>query len=61
VSVTVGGQPANVLYAGAAPFEVEGVLQINIQLPPGVTGMKVLVTITVGSAASQFGVTVAIQ
>ncbi len=61
VSVTVGGQPATVLYAGAAPFEVEGVLQINIQLPPGVTGMKVPVTITVGSAASQSGVTVAIQ
>jgi hypothetical protein len=61
VSVTVGGQPATVLYAGAAPFEVEGVLQINIQLPPGVTGMKVPVTMTVGSAAGQSGVTVAIR
>jgi uncharacterized protein (TIGR03437 family) len=61
LSVQVGGQPAAVLYSGGAPGEVQGVFQINIQLPPGVTGAKVPVVLTVGSAASQPGVTLAIR
>jgi uncharacterized protein (TIGR03437 family) len=32
VSVTVGGQPATVAFAGAAPTFVDGLLQLNIQL-----------------------------
>jgi len=36
VSVTVGGQPAEVLYAGAAPQLVAGVMQINVRVPNGV-------------------------
>lgn len=61
VSVQVGGQPATVLYAGGAPQLVEGVLQINIQLPAGVTGAQVPVVFAMGSAASRSAVTVAIQ
>lgn len=61
VSVQVGGQDAVVLYAGAAPFLVAGVLQINIQLPPGVTGASLPLVVTIGDAASQPGVTVAVQ
>jgi len=61
VSVQVGGQPATVLYAGGAPGEVEGVLQINIQLPNGVTGPNVPVALTIGNVTSRPGVTVAIQ
>ncbi|HZL57912.1 MAG TPA: IPT/TIG domain-containing protein, partial [Bryobacteraceae bacterium] len=60
VSVTVGGQPAQVLYAGNAGGEVAGVTQINLQLPAGVTG-TVPVTVTVGGNISQTSVTVSIR
>jgi uncharacterized protein (TIGR03437 family) len=60
VSVQVGGQPATVLYAGSAAGEVAGVMQINLQLPAGVTG-QVPVVVTVGGQVSQGTVTVAIQ
>jgi uncharacterized protein (TIGR03437 family) len=60
VSVQVGGQPATVLYAGNAGGEVAGVMQINLQLPAGVTG-QVPVVVSVGGQVSQATVTVAIQ
>ena len=34
VTVTIGGQPVQVLYAGAAPGEVAGLMQVNVQIPP---------------------------
>ncbi len=37
VSVRIGGVPAEVVYAGAAPGMVAGVLQVNARIPPGVT------------------------
>jgi uncharacterized protein (TIGR03437 family) len=61
VSVTIGGIPAQVTYAGAAPYEVGGVLQINAQVPAGTPAGNVPVQITIGSAASQPGITVAVQ
>jgi uncharacterized protein (TIGR03437 family) len=36
VNVTIGGLPAVVNYAGAAPTLVAGVLQLNVQVPTGV-------------------------
>ncbi|HVW83682.1 MAG TPA: hypothetical protein VHB50_03340 [Bryobacteraceae bacterium] len=60
VSATVGGQPAQVLYAGNAGGEVAGVTQLNLQLPAGVTG-QVPVVVTVGGQSSQSTVTVSIQ
>jgi uncharacterized protein (TIGR03437 family) len=60
VSVTAGGQPAHVLYAGNAGGEVAGVVQVNLQLPPGVTGV-VPVILTIGAHSSQANITVAIQ
>jgi uncharacterized protein (TIGR03437 family) len=60
VSVTVGGQPATVLYAGNAGGEVAGVTQINLQLPTGVTG-TVPIVVTVGGVSSSSAVTVSIQ
>ena len=59
-SVTIGGKPAQVLYAGNAGGEVEGVVQVNVQLPVGVSGV-VPVVLQVGSHSSQSAVTVAIQ
>ena len=60
VSVKIGGQPATVLYAGAAPGFVAGVLQVNVQIPSGLTG-TVPVQLTIGSASSQPGLTVTLH
>ena len=60
VTATVGGQPATVLYAGAAPTLITGAVQINLQLPTGVTGNQVQVVITIDGVQSQT-VTIAIQ
>lgn len=62
VSVTIGGLPCQVNYAGAAPGFVSGLLQINAQVPAGVTpGPGVPVQITAGSVASPLNITVAVQ
>jgi uncharacterized protein (TIGR03437 family) len=60
VSATIGGQPAQVIYAGQAPGEVAGVMQVNLQVPNGVTG-DLAVILTVGGVASQTTATVAVQ
>ena len=62
VTVAIGGQSATVLYQGAAPQLVEGVSQINVQVPAGVTpGSAVPVTITVGGVPSVNTVTMAVK
>jgi len=62
VSVRIGGLDANVIYAGAAPELISGVLQVNVVVPEGVpSGPSVPVLIMVGTVISQPGVTVAIQ
>jgi uncharacterized protein (TIGR03437 family) len=60
VTVTIGGQPANVLYAAAAPFLPTGVLQINAQIPAGVTG-DAPVLVSVGGIPTSRMVTVAVK
>jgi uncharacterized protein (TIGR03437 family) len=60
VQVTVGGQPAQVLYAGNAGGEVAGVLQLNLRLPDGVTG-TVPIAVSAEGASSPATVTVSIQ
>ncbi len=62
VSVTIGGLPCQLSYEGAAPGLVSGVLQINAQVPAGVTpGPAVPVQIGIGTASSLPLVTVAVQ
>jgi uncharacterized protein (TIGR03437 family) len=62
VSVTIGGTPAEVAYAGSAPGNVVGLLQINVKVPPGApSGNAVPVVVTIGGASSQAGVTLAIR
>jgi uncharacterized protein (TIGR03437 family) len=52
-TVTVGGETATVLFAGAAPGLVDGVGQLNIQLSPNTpSGSVVPLVIRVGSAES---------
>lgn len=61
VTVTIGGQPATVLYAGEAPGLVSGVLQVNAMVPAGLTTGNQPVVITVGGASSPSVVTAAIK
>lgn len=62
VSLTIGGQPARILYAGAAPSLVSGVLQVNAIVPDGVASGPQPVVLTVGpNNNAQQQVTVAVR
>ncbi len=63
VSVQIGGAAAQVVYAGAAPGLVAGVLQVNCVVPQqGITPSdSAPVVLMVGTAASPLGVVMAIQ
>jgi uncharacterized protein (TIGR03437 family) len=62
ISATVGGVAAKVQYAGAAPGEVQGIMQLNLLIPAGVpTGSAVPVKVTSGTATSKANVTIAIH
>jgi uncharacterized protein (TIGR03437 family) len=62
VVVQVGDQTAQVQYAGGAPGIVEGVIQVNVQLPDSMpAGSAVPVTLRVGDGTSQPGLTIAIK
>jgi uncharacterized protein (TIGR03437 family) len=62
VSVTMGGLPCLLNFEGAAPGLVSGVLQINAQVPAGLSpGPSVPIQVRIGSANSAATVTVAIQ
>jgi uncharacterized protein (TIGR03437 family) len=61
VTVTIGGQKADVQYAGGAPGEVAGVMQINARIPAGITtGDAVPVVLQVGDEKAQ-PVTIAVR
>jgi uncharacterized protein (TIGR03437 family) len=62
VTVRIGGLEAEVFYAGAVPGMVTGLLQVNARVPAGPpSGSTVPVVLTVGSASSQTGVTMAVR
>ena len=61
VSATIGGQPANVLFAGTAPGGVAGFLQVDAVVPSGLPAGPVPILLKVGNASSPAGVTVAVQ
>jgi uncharacterized protein (TIGR03437 family) len=66
VTATVGGLRAVVTYSGAAPAEVAGVTQVNVQIPaqtaPGDAVPVVLQVIgAIGNASSQSTATVAVS
>ncbi|HYL72707.1 MAG TPA: putative Ig domain-containing protein [Bryobacteraceae bacterium] len=62
VTVMIDGLAATVLYAGAAPTLPAGVMQVNARVPTGVRrGISVPITIMVGTASSQSGVTIGIR
>lgn len=63
VSLLVGGKSAKILYAGAAPGLVAGILQVNAMVPEGIdSGLQVPVVLTVGqNDNAQQHVTLAVQ
>ena len=61
VSVTIGGLPAAVQYADAAPYLVSGVIQVNAVIPPEVAPGDVPVILRVGDRASQPAITIAVR
>ena len=61
VTMTVGGAAATLAYAASAPGFV-GLMQINLTVPEGTaTGAAMPVTLTIGTAQSPSGVTIAVQ
>jgi len=62
VSVMIGGYSAEVLYAGAAPGMISGVMQINARVPAAVVASgAVPVVVSVGGFASQDKATMAVK
>jgi uncharacterized protein (TIGR03437 family) len=60
VTATIGGVPATVVYAGPAPGEVNGVMQVNLTVPTGMAGVQPVI-ISIGNVLSQSGITVAVK
>jgi uncharacterized protein (TIGR03437 family) len=58
VTATIGGQSVKPSYAGAAPGIVEGVTQVNLTIPSGLTAGQVPVQLAVGGANTQSGITI---
>jgi uncharacterized protein (TIGR03437 family) len=62
VSLTIGGQPAKIAYAGPAPYMPVGVIQINAVVPTGIGAGQQPIVLTIGANNnSQQSVTVAVQ
>jgi uncharacterized protein (TIGR03437 family) len=60
VAATVNGIPANLTYAGGAPGIVAGVMQVNLQIPPGVAPGAATVKLLINNIYSP-GVTINVQ
>lgn len=62
VSATIGGVVAtSIPYAGVAPGEVDGLFQVNVQVPTGLTAGSVPIVLTIGKAPSQNNLTIAVK
>jgi uncharacterized protein (TIGR03437 family) len=62
VRVTVGDKPAEILYAGAAPHFVAGLMAVNFRIPlDAPVGSAIPLVLTVGNASSPMEVTMAVR
>lgn len=62
VTASIAGMPAQVTYAGAAPGLIAGVVQINIRIPQDAPSSPAApVSLSVGTAVSPAGATIAIR
>jgi uncharacterized protein (TIGR03437 family) len=60
VTVKIGGRDAEVLYYGAAPTLVAGVLQLNVRVPAGLADGNQPIQLTAGTRQSPATITLAI-
>jgi uncharacterized protein (TIGR03437 family) len=62
VSVKIAGVPATVQYFGAAPGEIAGVMQLNVQIPTNApSGAAIPVSLQIGTNPSPATTTIAIH
>ena len=61
VTVSIGGQNAQIVYSGAAPQAVAGLYQINCVIPAGTPAGPAAVVVTSDGRPSQTGLTVAVK
>jgi uncharacterized protein (TIGR03437 family) len=61
VTAQIGGLTAQVLYAGTSVGIVNGAIQVNLLVPPGLSPGDQPVVVRIGSVESQPGVTVAVR
>ena len=61
VTVTIGGQPATVVYQGPAPLAVAGLYQVNCVVPVAVAPGQARVVVTSDGRQSQQNLTVAVR
>jgi uncharacterized protein (TIGR03437 family) len=60
-TVTIGGLPAPTLFFGEAPGLVSGILQLNVQIPAGLSAGSAPLVVSFGATATQKGVTVSVR
>lgn len=60
VQASIGGLPAAVVYAGAAPGQLEGLCQINLETPLGAAVGDAPLAVSIAGLASQPGVTLSV-
>jgi uncharacterized protein (TIGR03437 family) len=60
-SVTIGGIPAKIQFAGPAPGEIAGLFQVNAFIPDGLTSGPQPIEIKFGSFATQPGVLIYVK
>jgi uncharacterized protein (TIGR03437 family) len=62
VTATIGGKPAQVIYAGPSPGLIWGLTQVNVIVPADApTGTAVPIEIAFGGRSTQSGVTIAVK
>ncbi len=61
LKVFIDGKQVEVLYAGAAPGQVAGLMQVNVRIPADAPSGDLQVQVQIGDAQSQPGITLAVQ
>jgi uncharacterized protein (TIGR03437 family) len=60
-SVSIGGQPSQVVYSGPAPLAVAGLYQVNCVVPAGLASGPAPVVVTADGRSSQPNLTVSVR
>jgi uncharacterized protein (TIGR03437 family) len=61
ITILIGGQPATYSYAGGIEGVVEGIMQLNVQIPATAPSGADPLVITIGNNSTQSGVTISVQ